>query len=199
MTRKNLTGRVFGKLTILCAAPSIGNCARWFAFCECGKGTVTRASNLLAGRVNSCGCLKRAVVHGHAKRRNKTPEYFIWVEMRQRCRNPNHEMWRFYGGRGISVSPRWNSFQRFIEDIGPRPTSRHTIDRYPDNDGNYEPGNVRWATSKQQASNTRRNIRVDVRGENMTLMQAVERYGGIYGTVLARIRRGLTPEKALGL
>lgn len=140
------------------------------------------------------------ILHGSARRGKRTPEYHVWVEMRARCKNPNHVMWSFYGGRGIGVSPRWDSFQNFIEDVGLRPTAKHTLDRHPNNNGNYEPGNVRWATRKEQASNTRRNIIITLRGETMTLMQAVEKYGGIYGTVRSRIvDRGMAPEEAFGL
>lgn len=139
--------------------------------------------------------------HGHAVRGLKSGIYFAWVEMRQRCANPNNHAWGRYGAIGVCVSPRWNSFAAFLEDVGPRPSPKHSLDRYPNKTGNYEPSNVRGATSKEQANNTRRNLMIEVRGEAMTLTAAVERYGnGIaYETVKCRIHRGVPPEKALGI
>lgn len=101
----------------------------------------------------------------------------------------------------MRVAAAWDSFDNFISDVGRRPTPKHTLDRHPNPNGNYEPGNVRWATRKEQANNTRRNLMVEVKGEKMTLTQAVERHGnGIpYGTVKSRIHRGIPVEKALGL
>lgn len=84
------------------------------------------------------------------------PEYKVWSALRSRCMNDKVPSYPNYGGRGISVCARWDSFKNFIEDVGRRPTSSHQLDRFPDNDGDYEPGNVRWATAAQQAKNTRR-------------------------------------------
>lgn len=137
--------------------------------------------------------------HGASRRSGKTAEYQIWLAMRQRCSNPRKRQFADYGGRGVVVCPKWDDFAAFLEDMGPRPTPRHSIDRWPDKDGNYEPGNCRWATATEQASNTRRNVVVSVYGEQMNLKQAVDRYGGRYGTVLARIHSGKSAEEALGL
>lgn len=84
----------------------------------------------------------------------KTPEYRAWASMRQRCANPKSARYDNYGGRGISVCDRWQSFEAFFADMGPRPTSEHSIDRI-DNDGNYEPGNCHWATRSEQQQNKR--------------------------------------------
>ncbi len=136
-------------------------------------------------------------IHGFARRGHKSPEYLIWISMHQRCENPKNKQFHRYGGRGISVSNRWDDFQNFIDDMGPRPTIRHSLDRYPNNDGNYEPGNCRWATSQEQALNTRRNIWVIFRGKRMRISDAAAMAGLKYGTVINRIRRGATPEDAL--
>lgn len=81
-----------------------------------------------------------------------TSEYSAWVDMRQRCNNPNHQKYHRYGGRGIIVCERWNDFRNFFADMGPKPSSRYSLDRI-NNDGNYEPGNCRWATQRQQMYN----------------------------------------------
>lgn len=85
---------------------------------------------------------------------HKSPEYAVWAAMLQRCLNRNHARWADWGGRGIKVCEEWRKFERFIADVGLRPSSKHSLDRI-DNDGNYEPGNVRWATSKEQSRNKR--------------------------------------------
>jgi hypothetical protein len=139
------------------------------------------------------------VDHGGATRKAKSPEYIIWIALRQRCKNPRSDAYAYYGGRGIKVCDRWDEFAAFLEDMGPRPSPRHSIDRWPNPNGDYEPGNCRWATRKEQANNTRRNILVSVRGDEMTLKQAVEKYGGYYPAVIRKIRQGVSVEIALGL
>jgi hypothetical protein len=106
------------------------------------------------------------------------PLYGVWSDMRNRCRNPGHRYWADYGGRGISVCPEWNdSFWAFAEYMGPKPTPKHSIDRYPNNDGNYEPGNVRWASPQEQLSNKRTVGRYTWQGETMTVPEWAARVG----------------------
>ncbi len=96
------------------------------------------------------------ITHGHSRGGKTTREFNSWLGMRQRCTDPNHHKWPRYGGRGIKVCARWlSSFEAFLADMGPRPSDR-TLDRYPDRDGDYEPGNCRWATAKEQAANRAR-------------------------------------------
>jgi hypothetical protein len=104
---------------------------------------------------------------------NKTPGYKTWSMMRNRCRNPRAQNFKYYGGRGITVCERWASFANFITDMGPPPSRAHSIDRI-DNDGNYVPGNCRWATQSQQTRNARRSRMVTFDGMTKSLMQWAE-------------------------
>lgn len=112
--------------------------------------------------------------------------YWVWADMRSRCQNPNHAGYKNYGGRGIKVCARWVSFENFSADMGPRPPSA-TIDRI-DNDGNYEPGNCRWATRAQQNSNRRNCIFVEDAGDRVTLKEYCRRRGLVYRAIAKRIR-----------
>jgi hypothetical protein len=163
-----MIGKRFGRLTVIAMAPSrkSGNGGmRWRCRCVCGGKTITRASALWSGEAKSCGCLqkerasavaiKNSTKHGHAPRGKPSPEYITWQSMHARCSNPKHTVYRYYGGRGITVCARWYSFKNFLADMGPRPAGK-TLDRYPDPNGNYKPSNCRWATSSQQQQNKRR-------------------------------------------
>lgn len=192
----DLGGQRFGRLVVKSRNGSRHGHARWDCICDCGRGTTVESSLLRNGGVKSCRCLRaEATAHGAARRGRKTPEYVVWVAMRQRCEHDPD-----YAGRGISVCAEWQSFDRFISDMGPRPSSVHSIERM-DNNGNYEPWNCRWATMKEQASNTRRNILVTIGNDTMTLMQAVEKYRSRseYNMIAQRFRSGWAIEKALGL
>jgi len=138
--------------------------------------------------------------HGEAGRA-KTPEWMVWNGMLARCRLPTHCAYERYGGRGIEVCQRWqekrgNGFLNFLEDMGRRPSSKHSLDR-TDNDGNYTPENCRWATREQQARNRRSNRILSIRGEKRAAVEWAEKVGLEYTVLKDRLRGGWTPERAV--
>lgn len=154
---KDLTGQKFNRLLVIGKSERKSKAgAMWRCLCDCGNESHVVSLKIRTGKTQSCGCLKKHamakvnVKHGLA---NKTRTYRTWKEMRYRCKNPNSDKWKWYGGRGISVCDKWNDYTAFLEDMGERPQS-HTLDRI-NPDGNYEPGNCRWATAKQQAETNR--------------------------------------------
>lgn len=116
--------------------------------------------------------------------------------MRNRCRNPKYPMYHRYGGRGIVVCERWNDFANFFADMGPRPSPSHTLERI-NNDGNYEPGNVRWATTAEQNRNTGQNVLLTFGGKTQTMIDWAIELGMKYSTLQSRIWKGWTVERAL--
>lgn len=137
----------------------------WECLCDCGATALVAGDTLRDGRTRSCGCLRRstgakatAYKHGGAAGDALSPEYKVWRGIKRRCFMPNDPAYPRYGGRGIRLCDRWMDFNAFLSDMGPRPSPDHSIDRI-DNDGNYEPGNCRWATRAEQSQN-RRNTRL---------------------------------------
>lgn len=137
------------------------------------------------------------IVHGHCTRKSGvTSTYRTWQGMLNRCRNRKKRQYQDYGGRGISVCERWASFEMFLSDMGERPSPKHTLDRI-DNDGNYEPGNCRWATYSEQARNSRRTRWLTVGDETMVLTDWAKRSGICDVTIYKRLQRGWSAERAV--
>jgi hypothetical protein len=153
------TGKRYGRLTALGIAgrKTVSGKTRIIWRCACDCGNEIEIVGIALGGISSCGCLRIEAITVHG--RSGTPEHRAWMDLHQRCCNPRNPRYQDYGGRGISVCQRWNDFGCFFEDVGERPSAEYSIDRYPNNDGNYEPGNVRWATRSQQQNNTRRSRR----------------------------------------
>lgn len=198
----DLTGKRFGRLVVHSRGPSgARNASRWVCLCDCGNQVSVADGNLKSGCTTSCGCYRREVLRRGALSLRKhgmsgTKELAAWQHMHSRCYTESDKRFQRYGGRGIKVCERWHSFAAFLEDMGKAPSADHSIDRI-DVDGNYEPGNCRWATSKQQNRNRTNNRIVEINDVAKPLAEWCEEYGVSYALVSKRLRRGWPPVEAL--
>ena len=195
---KDMTGQRFGRLVVDGYVGKVsGNKAAWLCRCDCGRSITVVGESLRRGHTTTCGCLRNWPKPKEHHGMVHAPEYAVWTHMIQRCTNPVRTGYHLYGGRGIKVCQRWrNSFAAFLEDVGPRPSMGHTLDRI-DSDGNYEPGNCRWVTADVQANNTRSNRPITFNGETLNVKQWARKIGMPPETLYARLNRGLSPERVL--
>lgn len=194
----DISGIKFGRLTAISILGINRHGARlWLWRCDCGREIERVAYPIQVGRSVSCGCHKneqsrRRALHGQWETRT----YRAWIEMKARVRGKDESSVRNYSNRGIAVHPSWEkSFQQFWSDMGDCPVGMTLERKY--NDGNYEPGNCRWATQHDQTRNTRRTIRVIVRNREICLKDACVLLGVPYDRIRARIRNGRVPQEAL--
>ncbi len=201
---KDETGKRYGQLTVIEQAPPPEHVKRkdtayWRCRCDCGNTVIVVGVSLREGNTASCGCLQRATAvatmttHGMYK----STEYQSWQGMKERCYNPANRSYPNYGGRGIAVCDRWrDSFVAFFEDMGPKPSPTHSLDRI-DGNGDYRPDNCRWATREQQQNNLRINRMLTYDGKTQTLARWAKELGIRQKTISTRLSAGHSVEEAL--
>lgn len=167
----------------------------WECSCDCGiTGIIIPGVSLRSGNSLTCGCGRKK--HGHRLASGSSPTYSAWTSMLRRCDSPHNDSYMRYGGRGIEVCARWlESFENFLEDMGEKPHGK-TLDRI-DVNGNYDPGNCRWATIKEQNRNKTSNVYLTLNGVTKTIAEWAEISGVKYTTFHERLKRGWTLEEAL--
>lgn len=205
-TFKDRTGQVSGYLTVIGYAGHADDDikklqSRWWCKCICGTIKIVQSSNIANGETKSCGCMRSygLSVNNQTHGQSNHDEYHAWDGMRARCTDPNSPSFHRYGGRGISVCDRWTGpggFERFFTDLGKRPSSEHSLGRI-DNDGNYEPGNVRWEDRVQQARNKSSNRMLEFNGKRQCYAAWTEELGWSKYVISQRIDNGWSVEDAL--
>ena len=195
--RQNLIGQKYERLAVVSfAGKSKSSHLLWLCRCDCGNERIVEGGNLRRGNTKSCGCLKlqimteRFTTHGG----RGTLGYTSYIDAKRRCTNPNTKNFHHYGGRGIKFL--FNGFEEFFADVGPRPGKEYSLDRI-NNEGNYEPGNCRWATIKIQSRNKRTNRNLTYQNETLCLKSWAERLGLNHKTISKRLDYGWSVEKAL--
>lgn len=202
---KNLLNKRFGRLLVVGYAgrPKNQTEQTWLCLCDCGKEKTVRSWSLRSGQTQSCGCFQKERTSEASKKHglSGTPEHRAWTQIMARC-NPDTvkaKTQHLYVSRGIQMCEKWrSSFEAFLEDMGPKPHPLASVDRI-DNDGNYEPGNCRWATPSQQARNRRTNHVLEFNGEKCCIAEWAERINLTQRTILLRLRRGWSVEEALSV
>lgn len=193
MRFKDLTGQRFGRLivvSIVSRATRKSPETIWLCRCDCGIEKSVRRGNLRNGSTQSCGCY-RNIQGGHS---NKHPLWKRWSQMIDRCKNPESKDFHNYGGRGIAVCNRWHSFPFFLEDMEADYFDGATLER-ENNNGNYEPNNVRWATPREQTWNQRKTVFIDTPWGRLSRGEAAARANVPIGRFISRHRNGWDVER----
>ncbi len=201
---KNLLGRVFGRLTVIkyIGKKSPLKSTMWLCRCSCGITKPVASGLLIRGSSKSCGCLQRELQSARMLKHGKTDsiEFHSWTSMKGRCNNPNDPAYKRYGGVGIRVCDRWmgpDGFVNFISDLGPRPSIKFTLDRFPDKRRNYEPSNCRWATWKEQGNNKKSVRFITHDGITLCLSDWEKRMGFCQGLMSYRLKAGWSEADAI--
>lgn len=150
----DLTGKKFNRLKVIKLAPKpwSGKDAEWICLCDCGVQKIVSGSHMKLGRIKSCGCLNREIVHGDCRRNNVAYEYRKWGEIKRYCYKPSSSKYKYIGAKGIIVCNRWlKSYQNFLEDVGRRPSPNHSLRRI-NNNGNYDPKNYKWIEKSSETN-----------------------------------------------
>ena len=190
-----MTGNKYGRLSVL--QRSTTDKRKWCCVCDCGSHKEVFATHISRGNTKSCGCFAREVTAkrnvSNAKHGKwRTREFIMWMGMIQRCTDQNSDKWRRYGGRGIRVCKEWmDSFEVFLSFMGERPSPIHSLDRI-DNERGYEPGNVRWATPREQANNRSNTIFVLVDGEQIPISIFADKCELSTRQIMRRIAKGVS-------
>ncbi len=197
--RKDLTGQIFGRLTVIkVAQPGTRKIKlKWLCECECGNLKDIGANELIHGDTKSCGCWRKDApkIHNKTHGMTKTTTYKTWAHIISRCTNLKHNDYKYYGGRGITVCESWRKFENFLADMGEKP-ERLEIDRI-DNTRGYFKENCRWITHKTNCRNFRRNRLLIFKGQTRTLIEWSELTGLGESAIRHRLKRGWSIEKAL--
>jgi hypothetical protein len=202
MSTTDIAGQRFGRL--IAVAERGRNKARqalWECLCDCGATIVALRGNLNSGKSKSCGCARRETCMAVGDRvrthgMSRTPTYNTWRAMLDRCRRETSKDYCRYGARGVSVCDRWMTFANFLADMGERPAGK-SLDRWPNGNGNYEPGNCRWATPREQNINRSVAHMVAINGETKCLTEWIEQAAVAESTVRRRMSLGMSLEEAL--
>lgn len=194
-------GKTFGRLNVVEYQPARANHhPKLVCQCSCGNVVTVVSTSLTRGATKSCGCLnaESRVINNTKHGDAYAGEYHVWKSMIQRCTNQSHVAYGNYGGRGIRVCAAWMRYKGFIADMGRRPSASHTLDRFPNQNGNYEPRNCRWATFTEQARNRRSNRLLTFREQTKTVTEWAEEFGLNFSTITRRLDLyGYSVEEAL--
>jgi len=190
----DLIGTIWGDLTIIKKAKSTGRHCKYECKCICGNTHFVSYSHLKRGTKCCPECFSK---NRGSHKMSYSHEYKCWARMIQRTTNENNPTSKYYILRGVTVCDSWRSFLNFFNDMGVAPSNKHSLDRYPNNDGNYEPGNVRWATMKEQSRNKRSNKIIEYKGVKKCLVEWCEEYGIEKRTLCSRFQTNWSVEKAL--